>query len=560
MKKTILSLTYILALLPFISSSQTTPLASDSLEINTLKIKVFADGGLWEMQTKDDSLYKTLMFAQNLWIGGYDGNSLHMAAQTYRQGRVDFQPGPISNDPNVYAKYNKVYRINLQTITDFANSNHTNIPPEIANWPANGDTTMGESYNLAPYVDVNLDGKYNPADGDYPKIKGDEAIFVIFNDKNGKTGGREMGVEIHEMIYAYQTGGVEDSIIYVDYQIFNRANTDYTNTYLASFTDFDLGNSRDDLIGTNISANSVFVYNADGDDEGPRGFGTKLATCGLRLIGGPPADYLDGIDNDRDGCVDGVRINGVCIPEDPSIGLREHMAMTGSMYFNSLGSSANQSSPDTTHDYYNYMKSLWRDNNNLILENPSGFLNTNNGDGYVTGNIGTSTRFAFPGNSIDTLGGNSPVNWFQSPLNSSDLRVLSNIGPFTLEAGEKFSMSLALVWSRSDTSTQGYGDINHRLNYLDSSYYHQPKRYVGWSAHRVSPAYNLFFQASSDMWFIQNNGNKDLSFDLYNTAGKLMSSLNVASQSRKALPTQSLPRGVYLLLDKSTGSLYKLLK
>lgn len=52
----------------------------------------------------------------------------------------------------------------------------------IANWPAHGDVSKGQAYYLAPFVDNNNDGDYNPLDGDYPKIKGQQAIYYIYND------------------------------------------------------------------------------------------------------------------------------------------------------------------------------------------------------------------------------------------------------------------------------------------------------------------------------------------------------------------------------------------
>ena len=45
-----------------------------------------------------------------------------------------------------------------------------------------GDTSLGQAPYLAPFVDVDYDGLYNPALGDYPDVMGDQAIFFIFND------------------------------------------------------------------------------------------------------------------------------------------------------------------------------------------------------------------------------------------------------------------------------------------------------------------------------------------------------------------------------------------
>ncbi len=44
----------------------------------------------------------------------------------------------------------------------------------ILTWPGNGYTTNEQMYKIAPFYDNNNDGVYNPTNGDYPVIKGDE--------------------------------------------------------------------------------------------------------------------------------------------------------------------------------------------------------------------------------------------------------------------------------------------------------------------------------------------------------------------------------------------------
>ncbi len=56
-----------------------------------------------------------------------------------------------------------------------------NTPIPILEWPANGNpfakgaggVALVVNHDLAPFVDVNGDGKYNPLLGDYPAMKGD---------------------------------------------------------------------------------------------------------------------------------------------------------------------------------------------------------------------------------------------------------------------------------------------------------------------------------------------------------------------------------------------------
>ena len=542
-------------------------LAVDSIEINTLKAHIYADGGIWDVKTYDDSTYKSLLFAQNLWLAGYDiNNDLHTAVQTHRTvGTADFRPGPISNDPNAHSTYNKVYRINLQTLTDFKNGATQGIPQEIADWPAHGNTAMGEAANLAPFVDVNSNGIYEPAQGDYPQIKGDEAIYVIFNDANGRTTGKPMGVEIHAMYYAYLTGGIEDSILYMDYKIYNRSGNHYANCHLSSFADFNLGNHNDDLMGTNIHSSSIYAYNADSNDEGPNGFGTNLASCALRMLQGPPADYFDGTDNDMDGCIDGVRdANGFCQNEDPTTGVRERYKMSGSMIYDLQTTSAQdpQGAPTSPLEYYIYMNSLWRNGNNLIIETPSGFMNSGNGDGYVINNVGTPTRFVFPGNTYDTTGAyepSAPIDWYMASNLQMDKMMLANAGPFSLKPNESFEIKMAFVWSR-DAFSDSYDAINQKLGNLDDYANNQPARTVGINAYKVDNRYKLSYRSESGEWTITNTQSKALEFSLYSTSGQLIGNFTAQENAKTSVPTSGLAKGIYLLVESKSGETHKIIR
>lgn len=545
----------------FLNTKRATAQFTDSMEVNTLKTILAADGGILGVQVQDSGMYKNLIYAQSLWMGGFDTNdTLHVSAITFRSGIPGFRPGPISNDPNAHITYNNVYHISLQTISDFVNGNTSGIPAEIANWPAHGNTAMGEAVNLAPFVDINNDGNYDPSQGDYPDIKGDEALFAISNDKNGR-GVDGMGVEIHTMAYAYNTGGPEDSIVYLDYKIFNRSNEGYSDVYISSFVDFDLGNSIDDLPGTNVSADAVFCYNGDDNDNGPDGFGAQPASCGLRILKGPPADLFDGMDNDKDGCVDGVLLNGICQPENTASGIREYYKMSSSMayYHTNSGASINIKDPRDPIHYYNYMRSLWKNGNNLVLENPSGFGNTANGDGYTPDGSGTKTNYIFPGNSYDTTGTYSPPlpnNWFASPSNSADHRALANMGPFSLSPGQSFDINMAIVWSRDSSASAGYTNLNHGLTKLNRE---QPVRNVSIRNFNPSHKYQLYFDVRLQNWVLHNQSDRNFNFKLVSIDGKLISNLKLEGHSYLQIDKTLLSKGVYLLINKENGLARKIM-
>lgn len=536
------------------------------MEVNTLKIKLHADGGLGEMTTEDNSTYKTLLYAQNLWIGGMDIDTLlRLSAQTYRQSRVNFYPGPISNDPNAYSNYNQVYHVKLQTLTDFVNGVTRGIPPEIANWPAHGNTAMGEAANLAPFVDVDQDGTYDSSKGDYPDIKGDEALFAIYNDQNGDTTGNSLGIEVQIMIYGYNTGGMEDSALFVDYKLTNRSSETFTKTYLSFFNDFDLGNHQDDLIGTNVNADAIFAYNADDNDDLPSGFGTRPAASGVRILKGPPADYFDGVDNDKDGCIDGIRDSlGNCQTENPSTGLREHYKTSGSMYYYRSGSApvpGPMTEPSTSAEHYSFMQSLWKNGNNLIIESPSGIGHIANGDGYVAANTGAKSLYMYPGNSHDSVGAFppfQPIDWFESTTNQGDKRAMASAGPFSLTAGQSFEVNLGIVWSRAGDNLAGYDLINGRLEDLDEMKANLPIRNVSLRSLYPNSDYRVFYRSSSTEWYVKNEETSPLEFKLYSMNGQLLTIFEVGEHSTVLVPASSLPKGIYMLVNERNNTSHKI--
>ncbi|MEO8088025.1 MAG: hypothetical protein ABI763_14470, partial [Bacteroidota bacterium] len=286
------------------------------------------------------------LFADELWIGGLDpGNNLHMAAQMYRQSGSDFWPGPLDTtnatvDSATVEDYTRLWKINRYTITEFKNEfalgNVTNltypVPDIILNWPASG--TGNYSRDLAPYVDVNNDGVYNPYDGDFPDMKGDQMIWLVFNDNyfpHHETSGVSLGIEVQLSAYAYRCNVAPDTEQVVNYSTFfhyriiNRSNTDYTQLYMGRYTDVDLGNYLDDYVGCDSSLDIAYVYNGDNLDEGSAGYGLN-----------PP-------------------IQNVLYLNQP---------LTNFMYFNNNSSPVN-GNPQGADDFYGYLQSRWRNDVHL---------------------------------------------------------------------------------------------------------------------------------------------------------------------------------------------------
>ena len=261
------------------------------LEINNVKAGIMSSGYLYnDPSTFGSTSYflvpkdsgKSTIFAGSLWLGTKDSNQkLHLAAQRYYEQGIDFQPGPISTDTSIYHlekdKWNRVWKVSQAEInfhvTHYNNTSYV-MPIDIATWPGNGNPAYGQSKYLAPYVDANNNGIYDPQNGDYPIIRGDEALYFIYNDDllHTETQGLSITAEIHGLAYAFNAPNdtALNNTIFINYRIYNRSQNNYDSLYIGSFTDFDIGYAFDDYVGCDTNLSMFYGYNGkniDGEGE-----------------------------------------------------------------------------------------------------------------------------------------------------------------------------------------------------------------------------------------------------------------------------------------------------
>ncbi|PKP22751.1 MAG: hypothetical protein CVU05_02515 [Bacteroidetes bacterium HGW-Bacteroidetes-21] len=399
---------------------------------------------------------KHSLFCGGLWIGGLDANDhIHFSGATFQQDGYDYFPGPLKTssgsgytDTTACLPYNRIWKINKTEIDNFrqwfadgslGTGNHI-IPEVIANWPAHGDDLSGYDYYLAPFVDTDSNGVYEPAHGDYPKIRGNQMLWWVFNDKlapHGEFDGLPMGVEVRASAYAYGCDTLNDSTnainytTFMHYEIINRTTYTYNNCFVGIFNDADLGDHSDDFVGSNVGLNSFYVYNGDecdGDGNG-KTYGLNPPCQSIVVLNGPWAPENDGLDNDHDGDIDEMW---------------ESTGMSGFTYFNN--SSSALGNPVTAEDGYNYLNASWRDGSHLQYGET----------GYNTG--GVNCQYMFPGRPTTDpygwgTGGIPQEDWSEESENNSpgDRRGLASMGPFAWTPGEIQYIDIAYVWSRADS-------------------------------------------------------------------------------------------------------------
>lgn len=536
---------------------------SSTLDINNVEATVHANGYyFWDLQ--GSSLYfipagtsKSTLYMFNTWLAGFDASdSLHLATNSYEEN--DFLAGPIIdianfNDLITAQEYNKIWKVYRSQIDEFkqewllgnvTNGSYT-IPDVIASWPGNHP---GMAERLAPYVDINLDGSYNPMDGDYPEIKGDAMLWWVYNDNatHECSQGAALGAEYRVSFYAFNYANPQNDsiaaindITFLHIEVVNRSNHDYHATRFGLFADFDIGYAYDDYIGSHVGYNSFYGYNADDVD----GFGMAGHYGGptppppsqsITLLAGPKADELDGIDNDRDGTVD------------------EPDELWGMSHFMKIyqGTNSGITSPQTPLAYYNYMQSIWPSNTHLVYGKY----------GYITDTTltYTETNYAFPGASDPTgWGQNGQVMapWYETDSVNppDDIKGLGSCGPFTFEQGEMFSVDLALVFAQADTGSS-FTSVEENFEIIEDviAWFNKqdfPSSYsIGMNEPQEDVHFHLFPNPANDKIHLtlQQKIYPGTQIEMYNYEGRLVKLIMPTHQSFE-IDLNQLPKGVYYL-------------
>ena len=346
-----------------------------------------------------------LIYASSFWFGAVDGEgNLKMAAQLWGgEEEKDFFPGALKTDGTAEAVEpayaDEIYRVSASEISyhiaNYAADGYV-APDGITNWPGNGDVTLGMDSELAPFSDLNGNGIYEPELGEYPKIRGDHAVYLILNDAawiHTASGGNPLGIEIHYMFYQYNTDDYLNNTTFVNVRVINRSSNDYPEFIVGNFMDADIGASNDDYIGSNEEHNVIFAYNGALEDPphmGRPGYGDN-----------PPAYGL--------------------------VSLNHPMHVGG--YFENAGGPYGM--PNTAMDFWNYMNGRWK---NSLEFRYGGNGNTTAGDSIV--------RYLYSGYPTGT-----EDEWTETNVGNpeGDRRMFMASDVVSFDAGESLCFDYAIV-------------------------------------------------------------------------------------------------------------------
>ncbi|NWF50212.1 MAG: hypothetical protein HXY49_06695 [Ignavibacteriaceae bacterium] len=222
----------------------------------------------------------TAVFVDGFLIGAQISDSeVRIEGSTYRSG---LQPGKILSNGQPDNPDLEKYRI-FKTRPDWQELPFNRIDrfkKDYEEWPWEDG---------APWVDVNIDGKYTPYI-DQPEYIGDEISWFVCNDMNPSNstflyGSSPIGLEIQVTIYGFNRNNSLGDAVFKKYKIINKSGLKLFNVYFSIFSDPDLGYNMDDFIGCDTLLGLGYCYNADSLDNG--GYGENPPAVGYVLLQGP---------------------------------------------------------------------------------------------------------------------------------------------------------------------------------------------------------------------------------------------------------------------------------
>ena len=508
MKKTLL-LTLGAFLAGFASSQCSPPTSVNEMSVNNIEANLNLNGSFWIDQALSMPGYevpqgsgKHTIYSGALWFGGLsDSGQLHLAAQLwgsssgndYWTGPIDDATGAAFNCP----AFDQFYIVAASEIQTFISTGSSSA--SIDSWPAKGNPNLSylPNQDLAPFVDVNSDGLYNPSDGDFPKIKGDVAYWWVMNDVGGAhtvSSAEPFGMEIHVMAYAYATSDSLNNMTFYELKLINKSLETRSDTYFGMWLDPDLGFYGDDYVGVDTSLLTAYVYNGDSFDEdgaGTLGYGSQ-----------PP-------------------VQGITFSSNPTLNMATPIDLASFMAYGS-GGGIPGSGPTTAADYYSLMKGTY---SGVPLLHPT---------------TGDTTTFIYPDNPMDGSG------WSECSISNppGDRRFLMSFGPADMLPGDDLTACFGLIYLRPDSADHCDGpdeflDLVANMGDFCSNLHH-----VGMEEKEEVLNFEVFPNPASHHISIAGvNGQVEL--QLCNTVGQIV--LNRSVLGETSVSVAGLQPGIYLL-------------
>lgn len=361
-----------------------------------------------------------------------------------------------------------------------------------------------------------MDGSYNPDNGDFPLIKGDQSIWWVFNDNSGIHGlthAAAIQIEVQAMAYAFASDSNEDlnNATFYDFNMTNKATDELRDAFVGLWVDFDLGCGDDDFLGYDEEFQMMYVYNKDdydGDEEDgcySTAYGNNIPILGIKKI-------------------DGNKVTShLTINRDDSVGYTPM-------------------DPQSDAEFYNNLKGLWKDGTPI----------TYGGSGFHPMST-DSTKFLFSGDPSNE----NEWSMCTSDLPFDDRRSLMSSAMPDLQPGQSTTASYAVIYVNDiEYPCPSLDRLKDAADAVCEAVLSSSEELVSKVNFTVSP------NPATDMITITSK-NSIQTINLINVNGQNLLTDNSGLSKVKILDVSSLPASIYFISikdDQGNVAIEKLVK
>ena len=256
------------------------------------EIKTNHGGYISAVSDLPDSILFNNGHMKSLWFMGLQADTISRLSTSFYQAfsEREFMPGILDSlgEPVLGScvVFGKIWNVRgkdvatMRTLFDAGVLSISDIPTDILTWPAKGnpyllnsDGSVISNRKLAPFVDWDEDGIYNPLNGDYPVPLQEHEQFLpvqftyhVYHDvtANDETKEPPLHVEVSQIVYVVDCEEYQDLLT----SVFHRTTVTYwgvdhlDNMKVALLDDADLGSAGSDYAGVDLATNSVFTYSS----------------------------------------------------------------------------------------------------------------------------------------------------------------------------------------------------------------------------------------------------------------------------------------------------------
>jgi len=259
-----------------------------------------------------DSILVSSGFAKFLWLMGIrDDVPVQRSVHDYRQEGKQFVAGVLEADGMPYSGnatyFDRIWKVRGDDVRNVINLYQDgsltidDIPADILTWPAMGNPYFIDSMQsilvnqkLAPFVDINDDGAYDPLAGDYPVPLQEKSMFIpheftfhCFHDVTPRdsTDYPPLHVQLAHIAVLTNCSDYSDlsSSVYHRLELKETHTESIDQIRFGIYDDEDIGEAWEDIAGFNLQANASYSFGGGEPDqreavEMPKGYGAVQST------------------------------------------------------------------------------------------------------------------------------------------------------------------------------------------------------------------------------------------------------------------------------------------